>query len=163
MRRRRESGFALLLVFLMAAMIGIGLYFEMPRVAFESQRGREQMAIDRANEYKRAIQLFYRKYKTYPQSLDDLETTRNMRFLRRRYMDPLTGKEWRLVDNSPIRRSRRRIRWGTIRRRELARAERRGRLAQVRIQQQVHRRSPGRLRRAALRSIRRPVSRLIQD
>lgn len=99
--RRQESGFAMLLVFVMAAVIAISMYYEMPRVAFESQRLREQMAIDRANEYKRAIQLFYRKYQTYPQNLDDLETTRNLRFLRRRYKDPLTGKDWRLVHVGP--------------------------------------------------------------
>src|SRR5271165_705494 len=99
--RRGESGFAMLLVFVMAAVIAISMYYEMPRVAFESQRMREQLAIDRANEYKRAIQLFYRKYRTYPQNLDDLETTRNIRFLRRRYKDPLTGKDWRLVHVGP--------------------------------------------------------------
>ncbi len=101
MKRPRESGFALLLVFLLAAGIAISLYLEMPRVAFESQRGREQMAIDRGLQYQRAIQLFYRKFRTYPQNLDDLETTRNIRFLRRRYLDPLTGKEWRLLHVGP--------------------------------------------------------------
>lgn len=96
-----ESGFAMLLVFVMAAAIAITLYMEMPRVAFESQRTKEQLAIDRGLQYERAIQLFYRKYKTYPQSLDDLETTRNVRFLRRRYLDPLTGKDWRLLHVGP--------------------------------------------------------------
>ena len=62
--RRDESGFALLLVFVMAAAIAITLYIEVPRMAFESQRAREQMAIDRGLQYKRAIQLFYRKYQT---------------------------------------------------------------------------------------------------
>src|SRR5580692_9457610 len=100
-RRHPESGFALLLVFVMAAAISITLYMEMPRVAFESQRAREQMAMDRGLQYKRAIQLFYRKYQLYPQTLDDLETTRNMRFLRRRYKDPLTGKDWRLLHVGP--------------------------------------------------------------
>src|SRR6202035_1213789 len=78
------------------------LYMEMPRVAFESQRSREQMLIDRGLQYQRAIQLFYRKYRTYPQNMDDLETTRNIRFLRRRYTDPLTGKsEWRIIHVGP--------------------------------------------------------------
>ena len=51
------------------------LYMEMPRVAFESQRQREHLLIARGEQYKRGIQLFYRKYHTYPQTLDDLETT----------------------------------------------------------------------------------------
>jgi len=99
--RRPESGFALLLVFVLAAAIAITLYIEVPRVAFESQRAREQMTIDRALQYQRAIQLFYRKYRLYPQNLDDLETTRNIRFLRHRYLDPLTGKEFRLLHVGP--------------------------------------------------------------
>ncbi len=99
--RSRESGFALLLVFVMAAAIAITLYMEVPRVAFESQRAREQMTIDRALQYQRAIQLFYRKYRLYPQNLDDLETTRNIRFLRHRYKDPLTGKDFRLLHVGP--------------------------------------------------------------
>src|SRR5271165_3782196 len=100
-RRPSESGFALLLVFVMAAAIAIAMYVEVPRIAFESQRAREQMAIDRGLQYKRAIQLFYRKYQTFPQTLDDLETTRNIRFLRHRYLDPLTGKEFRLLHVGP--------------------------------------------------------------
>ena len=100
-RRRDESGFAMLLVFVMAATIAITLFIEVPRIAFESQRAREQMTIDRALQYQRAIQLFYRKYHLYPQTLDDLETTRNIRFLRRRYKDPLTGKEFRLLHVGP--------------------------------------------------------------
>src|SRR5271154_3725868 len=100
-RRGGESGFALLLVFVMAAAIAITLYIEVPRIAFESQRTREQMAIDRGWQYERAIQLFYRKYRTYPQTLDDLETSRNIRFLRHRFLDPLTGKDWRLLHVGP--------------------------------------------------------------
>lgn len=96
-----ESGFAMLMVFVLAAGIAITLYMEMPRVAFESQRNREQMTIDRAMQYQRAIQLFYRKFQLYPQNLDDLETTRNVRFLRHRYKDPLTGKDFRLLHVGP--------------------------------------------------------------
>lgn len=102
MTRRSESGFAMLLVFVLAAAIAISLYMEMPRVAFESQRQREHLLISRGLQYERGIQLFYRKYHTYPQNLDDLETSRNIRFLRRRYKDPLTGKdEWRLIHVGP--------------------------------------------------------------
>jgi type II secretory pathway pseudopilin PulG len=97
-----ERGFALLVVFLMAAMVAITLYLEIPRVAFESQRNREEMLVERGEQYKRAIELYYRKTKRYPQKIEDLENTNNFRFLRRRYMDPLTGKdEWRMVHMGP--------------------------------------------------------------
>ena len=100
--RRGESGFALLLVFAMAATIALMLYIELPRVAFEAQRDREELLIERGEEYKRAIQLYFRKLKTYPPSIDALENTNNIRFLRRRYADPLTGKDdWRLIHIGP--------------------------------------------------------------
>jgi len=100
--KNRESGFALLLVFAMAATIALLMYLELPRVAFEAQRNREQLLIERGEQYKRAIQLYFRKFKTYPPSLEALENTNNIRFLRRRYVDPLTGKnEWRLIHIGP--------------------------------------------------------------
>ena len=55
---RRESGFALLLVFLMAATIAITLYMEIPRIAFETQRQKEELLIERGEQYKRAIKVF---------------------------------------------------------------------------------------------------------
>jgi len=100
--KKNESGFALLLVFAMAATIALLLYMEMPRVAFERQRDQEALLIARGEQYKRAIQLYFRKFKTYPTSIDSLENTNNIRFLRRRYADPLTGKDdWRLIHIGP--------------------------------------------------------------
>lgn len=93
-----EAGFAMLVVFLLAAFIGIALYNELPRVVMESQRDREELLIDRGTQYKRAIQVFYRKFSRYPTDLDALDNTNNIRFLRRRYKDPMTGEdEWRLI------------------------------------------------------------------
>jgi hypothetical protein len=95
---KRQRGFALLLVFVMAAAIAITLYNELPRVAFEAQRNREQLLIDRGEQYSRAIQLYVRKVKSYPTSIDQLEKTSEIRFLRKRYVDPMTGKsEWRAI------------------------------------------------------------------
>jgi hypothetical protein len=102
-RRGRESGFAMLLVFLMAACVAITLYIEIPRVAFEAERERELLLVDRGNQFKRAIQVFVtdkinNPTHRYPASLDELETFNNHRYLRHRYVDPMTGKdEWRLV------------------------------------------------------------------
>jgi type II secretory pathway pseudopilin PulG len=88
----------MLLVFLMAAMIAIALYNELPRVAFEAQRSKEQLLIERGEQYKRAIQLFVRKVNRYPATIEELESLNNTRFLRKRYLDPMTGKEkWRLI------------------------------------------------------------------
>ena len=89
----------MLLVFAMAAAVAITLYSELPRLVFESQRIQEQELIDRGEEYQRAIQLYVRKNKKYPASLDDLEQGgAGIRFLRRRYTDPMTGEdEWRVI------------------------------------------------------------------
>ena len=101
-RKPHEAGYALLMVFLIAATIAIGLYAVAPRVAFESQRAQEQLLVDRGEQYKRAIQLYYRKFRKYPVKMDDLENTQNIRFLRKRYVDPMTGKnEWRLIHIGP--------------------------------------------------------------
>jgi type II secretory pathway pseudopilin PulG len=97
-RKYQESGFALLFVLAMAAIIAIMLYLELPRVAFEAQRSKEALLIDRGQQYQRAIKLFFHQFQRYPASLYELENTNNMRFLRRRYKDPMTGKDdWRII------------------------------------------------------------------
>lgn len=97
-RRKQESGFALLLVFALAAAIAISLYTQLPRAAFESQRNKEELLIERGEQYKRGIQLFVTKNKRFPASLDELEKMGEIRYLRKRYVDPMTGKdEWRAI------------------------------------------------------------------
>jgi hypothetical protein len=95
---RGEKGYALLFVFLMAAIVALFLYEQLPRVAFESERDKEQLLIDRGEQYKRAIQLYVIALKKYPSKIEDLENTNEKRYLRQRYIDPMTGKdEWRLI------------------------------------------------------------------
>ncbi len=101
-RATSERGSALLIVFVFAAFVAIMLYREMPVAAFEAQRQKEQMLIDRGEQYKRAVKLFYRKFGMYPASIEQLEDTNRMRFLRQRYKDPFTGKDdWRLLHMGP--------------------------------------------------------------
>ena len=96
--RKREGGFALLVVFLLAAAVAFTLYQELPRAAFESARDKEQLLLDRGNQYKRAIEVFYAVNKRYPAELKDLENTNEKRYLRHRYKDPMTGSDqWRLI------------------------------------------------------------------
>lgn len=102
-RRRQDAGFAMMLVFLLAACVAITLYMEIPRVAFEAERQRELLLVDRGNQFKRAIQVFITDKNNnpthrYPASIEELESFNNHRYLRRRYKDPMTGKdEWRLI------------------------------------------------------------------
>ncbi len=58
------------------------------------------MLVERGEQYKRAIGLFLRTNKNtrWPACIEELENFNNRRFLRRRYLDPITGKdEWRLI------------------------------------------------------------------
>ena len=87
-RRQSERGFALLLVFLMAGAVALMLYRQMPRVAFETERDREQLLIDRGEQYKRGVQLFYLANKKLPSTLEELEKFQDKRYLRRRYKVP---------------------------------------------------------------------------
>jgi hypothetical protein len=101
-KRNPESGFALLFIYAMAAAIAISLFLELPRVAFEAQRDKEQLLIDRGEQYSRAVQLYVRKFNRYPADFDALDNTQNIRFLRNHYVDPMTGKdEWRLIHVGP--------------------------------------------------------------
>ena len=101
-RTTPESGFALLFVYAMAATVAIMLFMELPRVAFEAQRDKEQLLIDRGEQYTRAVNLFVRKFNRFPADIDALQNTQSLRFLRRKYIDPMTGKDdWRLIHVGP--------------------------------------------------------------
>ena len=96
--RNGEQGSALLIVFVFAAIVAIMLFKAMPGVVFEAQRQREQLLIDRGNEYKHAIKLFQRRNGSFPTSLDQLDNFNNQRYIRHRFSDPMTGKkDWRLI------------------------------------------------------------------
>jgi hypothetical protein len=101
-RGKSEAGFALLFVYAMAATVAVMLLMQLPSAAFEAQRDREQLLIDRGEQYSRGVQLYVRKFNRYPTDMDALESTQNQHFLRHRYTDPLTGRdEWRLIHVGP--------------------------------------------------------------
>lgn len=93
-----EQGFMLLAVIVGVFLVLLALGIAAPRVAQDLRRVRELQTIERGNQYVRAIRLYYRKFGRYPASMDVLEKSNNIRFLRQRYVDPMTGKEdWRLI------------------------------------------------------------------
>jgi hypothetical protein len=101
-RKSGEQGFALLIVFVMAAAISIGLYMELPRSVFESQRAKEETLFDRGEQYKMGIKRYYTKFQRYPATIDQLEQTNGVRYLRRKYIDPFTGKDdWKILKFGP--------------------------------------------------------------
>ena len=62
------------------------------------QRDKDLETIHRGEQYKRAIKLYYQKFGSYPTSIDQLVETNQIRFLRKKYTDPVTGKDdWKPV------------------------------------------------------------------
>jgi hypothetical protein len=63
------------------------------------QRDRELETMQRGKQYARGVRLYYKKFNAYPPSVDALvKPTNNIRFLRKKYADPTTGKEdWKPV------------------------------------------------------------------
>jgi type II secretory pathway pseudopilin PulG len=96
--RQGEQGFMLVGLIVAIFFILLLLSVAAPKVAQALRREREVEAVHRGNQYVRAIRLYYRKFGHYPGSLEQLEKTNNIRFLRQRYVDPMTGKDdWRLI------------------------------------------------------------------
>jgi len=85
-------------VIFMTLLLLIGLAVAAPRIAAGIQRDRETELVRRGEQYKRAIKLYYKKFGRYPGSIDQLESSNNIHFLRKRYADPMTGKDdWKLI------------------------------------------------------------------
>ncbi len=86
------------MILLALAFLLIAMTRSAPDVAHQIKREREQELIERGTQYARAIGRFYRKFGRYPTRVEELENTNNIRFLRRRYKDPMTPDgEWRFV------------------------------------------------------------------
>ena len=96
--RSAESGYALITILFLLGVVAVMLARSLPRDAMNAERTREEVLIYRGEQYARAVKLYFREHQRYPESLDDLEETDGVRFLRRRYRDPMTGDdEWRLI------------------------------------------------------------------
>ncbi len=93
-----EAGYILVGVLILLFLFTLAMAIAAPRIAKSIQRDKDEEAVQRGKQYKRAIRLFYKKFNTYPTSIAQLENTNNVRFLRKRYTDPITGKDdWRLI------------------------------------------------------------------
>jgi type II secretory pathway pseudopilin PulG len=102
-RYRRDSGHLLLAILLVMALMVIAATYEAPRIVQQLKRDREEEMIHRGTEYARAIKKYYKKFGSYPSTIEQLENTNNIRFLRKRYKDPLTkdGK-WTLLHYTDV-------------------------------------------------------------
>ena len=92
-RDRQQGGYVLLAILFALTLMIIALAAAAPSVATALKRTKEDELVRRGHQYALGIRRFYKKFGRYPSNIDQLENTNNIRFLRRRYLDPLTGKD----------------------------------------------------------------------
>jgi type II secretory pathway pseudopilin PulG len=93
-----QRGYMMITLMLALAMITLAMLAVLPDIRQQIKRDREEELRHRGTAYMRAIQHFYKKFGRYPNRVEELENTNNLRFLRKRYTDPInvdkvTGKE----------------------------------------------------------------------
>ena len=93
-----QAGYALLALLASSSVLLATLALAIPRMAMQSQRLKDRHLIERGEQYQRAIKLYFREHRKYPEDLRDLEETDGLRYLRRLHDDPMgsTG-EWRII------------------------------------------------------------------
>src|SRR6202162_1008407 len=96
--RRGQDGYALLTLLLVMALMMIFAGAIVPSITFNIKRDREEEMIHRGVQYSRAIRAYYKKFGRYPTKIEDLESSSNQRFLRKRYKDPLNCKNSKCAD-----------------------------------------------------------------
>ncbi len=93
-----QRGYMLITLMLALALITIAMLAVLPDIGQQVRRDREEEMVHRGTAYMRAIQHFYKKFGRYPNTVEELQNTNNLHFIRKRYTDPLnfdraTGKE----------------------------------------------------------------------
>ena len=92
---RDERGFLMVALLVAMSVMAIAMSVALPTWRTLAQREKEAELIFRGEQYGRAIALFQRRYgNASPPNLDVLI---NERFLRKKYLDPMTGGEFALV------------------------------------------------------------------
>jgi type II secretory pathway pseudopilin PulG len=103
--RRDEQGYVLLTLMLFVALLAIASLAWIQKVDFEIKRDREEELIHRGVQYSRALRHYVKKFGHYPGRIEDLESTNNIHYLRKRYKDPITGKDFKLLRMNEIQSS----------------------------------------------------------
>jgi type II secretory pathway pseudopilin PulG len=90
-RNRGEGGYMLLAILFMLFLLILAASIAVPSISHEIKREREIEMIHRGEQYARAIKKYYKKFNRYPTRIEELENTNNLRFLRKRYKDPMSA------------------------------------------------------------------------
>ncbi len=96
-KRRAEQGYILLMLLLMVALLTIAAAAVAPRIAFQIKRDREEEMVHRGVQYSRAIRGFLKTNRRYPTRLEELSGADGLKFIRKLYKDPITGRDFKLL------------------------------------------------------------------
>jgi type II secretory pathway pseudopilin PulG len=93
LRNPRSRGYILITLMLFMSLLAIAALAVLPDIAFQVKRDREEEMIHRGVAYSRGIRRYYKKFGRYPNRIEDLENTNNLRFIRKRYKDPINHNQ----------------------------------------------------------------------
>ena len=82
---------------LFLSLLAIAALAILPDIALQIKRDREEELIHRGLGYSRGIRRYYKKFGRYPSKIEDLEDTNTLRFIRKRYKDPVTGEDFKIL------------------------------------------------------------------
>jgi len=103
--RNGEGGYILVTLMLFVALMAMALVAVLPELTFQMKRDREEEMVHRGVQYSRAVRAYYRKLGGYPPSIDLLESSNNLHFLRKRYKDPVTGEDFKFLHVTDVKLS----------------------------------------------------------
>jgi type II secretory pathway pseudopilin PulG len=95
--RNRSRGYILITLMLFLSLLALAALAVLPDLVFQVQRDREEELIHRGLGYSRGIRRFYKKFGRPPSRIEELEDTNTLRFIRKRYKDPVTGGEFKIL------------------------------------------------------------------
>ena len=92
----KEQGFTLVGALILTGLMGLGMLGYGEMASHAAQREKEAELLFRGNQYRLAIESYYRKEQRYPRTLADLVADRRSadpaHHLRKLYADPITGE-----------------------------------------------------------------------
>jgi type II secretory pathway pseudopilin PulG len=105
LNRQSQGGYILLTLMLFIMLLVIFATSAVETITQQVKRDREEELVHRGVEYSRAVRHYYKKFGRYPTRIEDLESTNSVRFLRKRYKDPITGKDFKLLHQGEVQMS----------------------------------------------------------
>jgi type II secretory pathway pseudopilin PulG len=97
-----QRGYVLLTLLLIVSLAVIATALAASSIAFEIRRDREEEMIHRGVQYSRAIRSYAKKTGHYPMDIHELLDPHGVKYLRKLYKDPITGKDFRFLHTADI-------------------------------------------------------------